>query len=141
MKNGHLYLKSQMLETSTVQSTLQDFKTWLGKLVNPVIASHNGHNFDLLEKYLISNCVNLDISCFVDTLDVFKDILKDRKSFSQESLAKESGEIYNVHCALDDAKSLQKLLSIHKIGLQHLLKHGVTHTIMCMNFTIYNVQT
>ena len=49
---------------------------------------------------------------FSDTLQAFRGLYPDRKSCSQENLAKDLlGASYNAHSALDDVCMLQKLTS------------------------------
>ncbi|XP_062621846.1 DNA polymerase III PolC-type-like [Saccostrea cucullata] len=131
LKNNTLMKREEVLQTTDLHSALEDFSSWLSSSKNNVLLGHNGNHFDfpLLVKNLLYRNVSTNVVGFVDTLEVFRDILdKHSGSYSQESLMKESGLqcTGQAHCALYDSVNLQKLTKFHNIEDESLIKHSVS---------------
>tara|TARA_B100000902_G_C27117199_1_gene816724 strand:+ start:229 stop:972 length:744 start_codon:yes stop_codon:yes gene_type:complete len=106
------------------------------------VLAHNGHRFDylFLKNLFKRNNKILPKLKYVDTIQVFKDIIK-LNSYSQKSLCKKYGIVQeNAHRAIGDVIDLSNLCVKSGVSIEHLDKHakdigsvndmhGIFHTI------------
>uniref|UniRef100_A0A6C0CYU2 Exonuclease domain-containing protein n=1 Tax=viral metagenome TaxID=1070528 RepID=A0A6C0CYU2_9ZZZZ len=106
------------------------------------ILAHNGHRFDylFLKNLFKRNYKVLPNIKYVDTIHIFKDILK-KNSYSQKSLCEHYGIVQNnAHRAIGDVIDLSDLCLKAGISINHLNDHsrnvsdvkdmhGILHTI------------
>ncbi len=92
--NGILYHEKKPVTALSLADALAQFLTWLNKKAPCILLAHNVKTFDA--KHLmkaLSLCDNMEEFCqivvgFSDTLPAFRELFPDRRSFSQENLAK-----------------------------------------------------
>lgn len=116
-----------------ITDALVRFMNWLKRKPLPcVLVAHNAKRFDA--KHLIKAVESCDkmeefsqiVIGFSDTLLAFRDLFPERKSCSQENLAKDLlNTTYDAHNALNDARTLQRLRATF-ISDELLVKHSFT---------------
>ena len=140
--HGVCYYERRPVKAFSLTEALAQFLTWLNKIVPCILLAHNAKNFDA--KHLMKAlplCNNEEefrqmIIGFSDTLPAFRELFPDRRSFSQENLAKDLlDSTYDAHNALGDVQMLHKLSS-QFIGDQLLLKHSFS-TSWFQEYTIF----
>lgn len=128
--NEILYHEKKPVKALSLAEALAKFLTWLNKKVPCILLAHNVKTFDA--KHLmkaLSLCNNMEEFCqtvvgFSDTLPAFRELFPDRRSFSQENLAKDLlDSTYDAHNAPGDVQMLHTLSS-QFIGDQLLLRHS-----------------
>ena len=132
VKHGVLFHDGQPVIAVRKSEALAQFLNWLKLKMPCVLLAHNAKAFDA--KHLIKAVVSCDrmeefnqmVLGFSDTLMAFRELFPDRKSCSQENLAKDLlGATYNAHNALHDVQMLQKLVS-NFISNKLVLEHSFT---------------
>lgn len=132
VKHGVLFHDGQPVIAVRKSEALAQFLNWLKLKMPCVLLAHNAKAFDA--KHLIKAVVSCDrmeefnqmVLGFSDTLMAFRELFPDRKSCSQENLAKDLlGATYNAHNALHDVQMLQTLVS-NFISNKLVLEHSFT---------------
>ena len=115
--HGSLFYDGKPVTAVTLEVGLQQFLDWLQSFeVTCLLLAHNAKSFDakhllraLDETNKTKQFSELALG-FSDTLPAFKELFPERKSYSQENLAKDLLQsTYNAHNALDDVQMLQEL--------------------------------
>ena len=118
--NGRLMYKNQPVQSKPMQEAFSLFIGWLGQFNRPILMGHNIFVFD--NPIMYNNMKNSGfwqefrnvVRGFVDTKELFKLEFPDRKGkgeLKQETLVKELlNETYEAHSALEDVRSLQRLV-------------------------------
>ena len=139
VKNGMLFHQGKPVQTVPLNVAVEDFTSFLGKLNYPVIIGHNIANFDVPVLYNTLHKLNkieafCNVTCgFVDTHKVAKSKINKNDlplaSYKQENLVNTFvKERYEVHNALADVTSLEKLCNI-KLKLSPVELSSVLFTI------------
>ena len=67
------------------------------------------------------------VAGFVDTLPLFKNVLPERKTYSQESLVTDLlGVSYEAHDSLEDVRALQKLVAHVNVSSKEIYESSFT---------------
>ncbi|XP_068672897.1 uncharacterized protein [Montipora foliosa] len=119
VRKGKLYRMGEPVDAVEMKDALHKFVNWLkAKNKKVVLFAHNANAFDskrIIYTLMRCNLLNPFTECvagFVDTLSLFKNILPERKTYSQESLVTDLlGVSYGAHDALEDVRAIQKLVS------------------------------
>ena len=117
VKNGHLFYDGRPVAAVQLNVAIGMFLDWLQSLKQPcLLFAHNAKLFDAkhlqraLEKSNQISRFQEFVPGFCDTLPAFKEVLPNRKSYSQENLAKDLLQAtYSAHNALSDVRMLQEL--------------------------------
>lgn len=133
VKHNILYYNGKPVHATSLADGISKFLDWLKSKQPCVLLAHNAKSFDAkyLMKALIS-CNKVDEFCkvvlgFSDTLSAFKGLYPERKSCSQENLAKDLlSASYNVHSALSDVCMLQEL-TVKCLTDDTLMEHSFTN--------------
>ena len=130
-----------------MKDALQKFVNWLkAKNKKVVLFAHNGNAFDSKRiVYTLMRCNLLNpfrecVAGFVDTLSLFKNVLPERKTYSQESLVTDLlGVSYEAHDSLEDVRALQKLVAHVNVSSKEIsessftVDYAVESTKYCVN--------
>ena len=82
--------------------------------------------------YILMRCNLLNhfresVAGFVDTLSLFKNVLPERKTYSQESLVTDLlGVSYEAHDSLEDVRALQKLVAHVNVSSKEISESSFT---------------
>ena len=132
-----------------MKDALQKFVNWLkAKNKKVVLFAHNANAFDSKRIiYTLMRCNPLYpfrecLAGFVDTLSLFKNVLPERKTYSQESLVTDFlGISYGAHDSLEDVRALHKLVSHVNVSSKEIsessftVDYAVESTKYCINRT------
>ena len=116
-KNGYLFYDGRPVAAVQLNVAIGMFLDWLQSLKLPcLLFAHNAKLFDAkhlqraLEKSNQISRFQEFVPGFCDTLPAFKEVLPNRKSYSQENLAKDLLQAtYGAHNALSHVRMLQEL--------------------------------
>ena len=119
VRKGKLYRMGEPVDAVEMKDALQKFVNWIkAKNKKEDLFAHNANAFDsklIICTLMRCNLLNPFTECvagFVDTLSLFKNVLPERKTYSQESLVTDLlGISYGAHDSLDDVRAFQKLVS------------------------------
>lgn len=119
VRKGKSYRMGEPVDAVEMKGALQKFVNWLrAKNKKAVLFAHNANAFDskrIIYKLMKPNLLNPFTECvagFVDSLSLFKNVLPERKTYSQESLVPDLlGISYGAHESLEDVRALQKVVS------------------------------
>ncbi|XP_068704804.1 uncharacterized protein [Montipora foliosa] len=119
VKNGHLFYDGRPVAAVQLAVAFDWFLDWLQSLKQPcLLFAHNAKLFDdkhlqrALEKSNQTTRFQELVPGFCDTLSAFKEVLPNRKSYSQENLAMDLLQAtYSAHNALSDVRMLQELFN------------------------------
>ncbi|NP_001373584.1 three prime repair exonuclease 4 isoform X1 [Danio rerio] len=135
VKHQRLFLHRRPLLTSSLKEALLSFISFLRMLDHPLLLGHNIRRFDCpvlaraLDEFSLRSHFQREVSGFVDTLPLARQLLKDHglQSFKQESLVKNLlGVSYAAHNALEDVQALQKLYWKLKPSANQIQQHTFT---------------
>jgi len=147
VKRGKLHHMGKPVDAVEMKSALQKFVNWLkANKKKVVLFAHNANAFDSKRIiYTLMRCNLLDpfrecVAGFVDTLSLFKNVLPERKTYSQESLVTDLlGVSYGAHDSLEDVRALQKLVSHVNVSSKEIsessftVNYAVESTEYCVN--------
>ena len=153
VKNGHLFYDGRPVAAVQLNVAIGMFLDWLQSLKRPcLLFAHNAKLFDAkhlqraLEKSNQISRFQEFVPGFCDTLPAFKEVLPNRKSYSQENLAKDLLQAtYSAHNALSDVRMLQELCN-NFLNVKVVEKHSFSFSwlqeyIQFLNQTRRNLQT
>ena len=131
VNHGCLFYDGKPVTAVQLDVAMQQFLNWLQSLKEPcLLLGHNAKSFDAkhllraLEKSNRTEQFSELVVGFCDTLPAFKELFPEKKSHSQENLAKDLlDSTYNAHNALDDVQMLQEL-SDKFLSAPLVLKHS-----------------
>lgn len=131
VRHGHLFYDGKLVTAVQRDVAMQKFLNWLQSLTEPCpLLAHNAKLFDAkhllkaLEMSSKTEQFSEVVVGFWDTLPALKELFPERKSYSQENLAKDLLEsTYNAHYALNDVQMLQEL-SDKFLSAQVVQKHS-----------------
>ena len=117
VKNGHLFYDGRPVAAVQLGVAIDRFLDWLQSLKQLcLLFAHNAKLFDAkhiqraLEKSNQTTRFQELVPGFCDTLPEFKEVLPNRKSYSQENLAMDLLQAtHSAHNALSDVRMLQEL--------------------------------
>ena len=145
VRRGKLYHMGKPVDAVKMKDALQKFVNWLkAKNKKVVLFAHNANAFDskrIIYTLMRCNLLNPFRECvagFVDTLSLFKNVLPERKTYSQESLVTDLlGISYGAHDSLEDVarKFLnQASLSIMQWRVPNIALRGLQTCTPCNPF-------
>ena len=117
VSHGRLFYDGKPVTAVQLDVAIQQFLNWLQHFKEPcLLMAHNAKLFDAkhflgaLEKSNKTVQYSELVLGFCDTLPAFKELFPERKSHSQENLAKDLLQsTYNAHNVLNDVQMLQEL--------------------------------
>lgn len=119
LKDGVLHLKGKKIESVGATDAFQHFVNWLKPFAPLVLVAHNCYNFDSkrlvnsMEKHGIEPALHEVVTGFLDTLPLFRHVLPNLTNHKQETIVRAVlHETYSAHDALQDVKSLQRVVNI-----------------------------
>ena len=146
VRRGKLYHKGKPVDAVEMKDALQKFVNWL-KVKNKkvVLFAHNANAFDskrIIYTLMRCNLLNPFRECvagFVDTLSLFKNVLPERKTYSQESLVTDLlGVSYEAHDSLADVRALQKLVAHVNVSSKEISESSFTvdYAVECTKYCV-----
>ena len=131
VSRGRMFYEGTPVTAVQLDVAIQKFLNWLQSLTEPcLLLAHNAKLFDAkhllkaLEMSSRTEPFSEVVVGFCDTLPAFKELFPERKSYSQENLARDLLEsTYNAHNALNDVQMLQEL-SDKFLSAQIVQKHS-----------------
>ena len=131
VSRGRMFYEGKPVTAVQLDVAIQKFLNWLQSLTEPcLLLAHNAKLFDAkhllkpLEMSSKTEPFSEVVVGFCDTLPAFKELFPERKSYSQENLARDLLEsTYNAHNALNDVQMLQEL-SDKFLSAQIVQKHS-----------------
>lgn len=119
VKDGVLHLKGKKIESVGAKEAFQHFVNWLQPFAPLVLVAHNCYNFDSkrlvnsMEKHGMEPALREVVVGFLDTLPLFRHVLPNLTNHKQETIVRAVlHETYSAHDALQDVKSLQRVVNI-----------------------------
>ncbi|XP_068759819.1 uncharacterized protein [Montipora capricornis] len=114
VRKGKLYHMGKPVDAVEMKDALQKFVNWLkAKNKKVVLFARSANAFDskgiiyTLTRCNLLNPFRVCVVGFVDTLLLFKNVLQERKTYSQESLVTDLlGVSYGAHDSLEDIRAL-----------------------------------
>lgn len=134
LKDGVLHLKGKKIESVGAKDAYQHFLCWLKPFAPLVLVAHNCYNFDSkrlvnsMEKHGVEPALREVVTGFLDTLPLFRHVLPNLTNHKQETIVRAVlHETYNAHDALQDVKSLQRVVNILNLPAATLKTFSFTY--------------
>ena len=131
-----LCFRGKPVDATTSSGALEELITWLKTEVNAssiILCAHNAKRFDVRVVLFAAKLANAteslgQVVCgFVDSLDVLKENLPGRTSYTQENIYKDVvGKSYAAHEALADVKALREIVSLTCSPQEKVLRSAFT---------------
>lgn len=131
--NNVLCYKGMPVHSVSLQIAMEDFLVWLQSRKPCLLIGHNFRVFDfprLTRSLELCQLLPSFESCvlgFVDTLPLCKEVYPGLERYTQEHLVQNvMNAQYGAHNALEDVKSLQKLVTFSKLDTDKLFAHSTS---------------
>lgn len=130
--NEQMYVAGQPVESVSIKQALTGFTEFLGKFEKVILVGHNFLSFDgpvlykAVEKAGLNDQFWEKVVGIMDSLNVFKDVLTDRKSYKLQDLVRDVLQRdYEAHNAVSDTVVLKDLM--YRVSSKDAkLKHSIT---------------
>ena len=133
LQHGILFYNSHPVRAVPLADGLSKMISWLKPKAPCLLIAHNCKSFDgkhlikALESTEVDKEFSAIVSGFSDTLPAFKELLPQRKSYSQENLVRDILHCsYEAHNATADVQSLNQLVNKF-LNTELLRKHSFHH--------------
>ncbi|XP_077451436.1 DNA polymerase III PolC-type-like [Stigmatopora argus] len=124
VENGALLRHGSLMQTVPLKQALESFVEFLSSFHGTVyLAAHSANRFDApvlnraLKEFSLSEKFARAVSKYLDTFLLSKTLFRNLSSYSLKNLVQHFlGKSYDAHNALEDAKVLQEVFKLWKIG-------------------------